>query len=123
MIGIVVADMNESIRFYRTLGWEVADPEAGHPYHETTLPNGLRFSWNAVEMAKDIDPDYVEPVGYRMGMAFKCDSPADVDAQYARIVAAGFNGYKEPYDAFWGMRYAQLKDPDGNIVDVFAELG
>jgi uncharacterized glyoxalase superfamily protein PhnB len=23
---------------------------------------------------------------------------------------------------FWGMRYAQVKDPDGNIVDLFADL-
>ena len=26
----------------------------------------------------------------------------------------------EPFDAFWGQRYAQVKDPDGNPVDIFA---
>jgi uncharacterized glyoxalase superfamily protein PhnB len=27
-----------------------------------------------------------------------------------------------PWDAFWGMRYAVVKDPDGNAVDLFAAL-
>ena len=27
-----------------------------------------------------------------------------------------------PWDAFWGQRYAQVKDPDGNVVDLFAPL-
>jgi hypothetical protein len=28
----------------------------------------------------------------------------------------------QPWDAVWGMRYAEVKDPDGNVVDVFADL-
>jgi uncharacterized glyoxalase superfamily protein PhnB len=28
----------------------------------------------------------------------------------------------EPWDADWGQRYAQVKDPDGNSVDLFAAL-
>jgi uncharacterized glyoxalase superfamily protein PhnB len=45
-----------------------------------------------------------------------------VDETYARVVAAGFTGEKEPYDAFWGQRYANVADPDGNVVDLFAAL-
>ena len=30
-----------------------------------------------------------------------------------RVVEAGFHGEQEPWDAFWGQRYAQLSDPDG----------
>ena len=26
----------------------------------------------------------------------------------------------EPFDAFWGQRYATVLDPDGNAVDLFA---
>jgi uncharacterized glyoxalase superfamily protein PhnB len=40
----------------------------------------------------------------------------------ARLVAAGYEGKKEPYDAFWGQRYANVVDPDGNVVDLFAAL-
>ena len=31
-------------------------------------------------------------------------------------------GHKEPWDAFWGQRYASVKDPDGNQIDLFAPL-
>ena len=58
----------------------------------------------------------------RMGLAFRCASPAEVDATYAEVVAAGHVGLKEPWDAFWGQRYAQLRDPDGNPVDLYAAL-
>jgi uncharacterized glyoxalase superfamily protein PhnB len=45
-----------------------------------------------------------------------------VDATYARLVAAGYEGHLEPWDAFWGMRYAVIHDPDGNGIDLFATL-
>jgi uncharacterized glyoxalase superfamily protein PhnB len=61
-------------------------------------------------------------VGQRIGLAFKCDSPAEVDAAYARITAAGYTGRKAPWDAFWGQRYAVVEDPDGNGVDLFAPM-
>lgn len=30
--------------------------------------------------------------GPRMGLAFACDDPAEVDATYVRLVAAGYDG-------------------------------
>jgi len=57
-----------------------------------------------------------------MGLAFQCSSTGDVDATHARLVEAGFRSKKKPFDAFWGQRYAQVIDPDDNIVDLFAPL-
>jgi uncharacterized glyoxalase superfamily protein PhnB len=37
-------------------------------------------------------------------------------------VAAGYHSELEPFDAFWGQRYATVLDPDGNGVDLFAPL-
>ena len=122
MIGLVCASIPDSLRFYRVLGVEVGDYEPDDPFIETTLPGGLRFSWNAIEMIRQIDPNFVDPVGQRMGLAFLCNTPAEVDLLYRQVTEAGFAGYKEPWDAFWGQRYAQVKDPDGNIVDLFAPL-
>ena len=45
-----------------------------------------------------------------------------MDATYARLVEAGYEGKKAPFDAFWGQRYANVVDPDGNVVDLFAAL-
>ena len=44
-------------------------------------------------------------------------------ATYARVVDAGFEGKTDPWNAFWGQRFAYLRDPDGNTVALFAPLG
>ena len=121
-IGITSRDFAASVRFYRVLGVDVSDPEKGAEHHETTLPNGLRLMWDTVELMRQLDPDREEPRGQRIGLAFECESPADVDETYRRLVDEGFEGEKEPYDAFWGQRYADVVDPDGNVVHLFAAL-
>jgi catechol 2,3-dioxygenase-like lactoylglutathione lyase family enzyme len=119
-IGIVTKDMKESVRFYRLLGVDVPDPVDDHL--DATLPGGIRLMWDALELTKQLDPDWVEPRGHPMGLAFECSSPGDVDATHARVTRAGFRSKKEPWDAFWGQRYAQVVDPDDNVVDLFATL-
>ena len=122
MIGIVVHDLERSLRFYRLLGLDVPSPKEDEHYVEVTTPNGYRISWNALPMVKEMDPAWVEPIGHRMELAFLCDSPAEVDATYAKLEAAGYKGHKVPWDAFWGQRYAIAEDPDGNRVSLFAHL-
>lgn len=39
----------------------------------------------------------------------------DVDAAYRRCVEAGAESLSPPEDAFWGDRYAQIKDPAGHL--------
>ena len=58
----------------------------------------------------------------RVVLAFRCSDAADVDATYMRIIEAGFESKREPWDAFWGQRFAYLLDPDGNTVALFAPL-
>jgi uncharacterized glyoxalase superfamily protein PhnB len=70
---------------------------------------------------RSFDPDWTPPgAGGRAALAFACDSPADVDATYAALTDAGYDGHLAPWDAFWGMRYASVHDPDGLGVDLFA---
>ena len=62
------------------------------------------------------------PLSLRVVLAFRCPTPGDVDATYERIIDAGFEGKAEPWDAFWGQRFAYVRDPDGNTVALFAPL-
>jgi PhnB protein len=39
----------------------------------------------------------------------------DVDAAYARAVAAGATGVMPPSDMFWGDRFGQVEDPFGHV--------
>jgi catechol 2,3-dioxygenase-like lactoylglutathione lyase family enzyme len=122
MIGITVSDMTRSLRFYRLLGLDFPKPPGDGDFVETTTPNGYRISLNALSLMKSLDPGWVAPVGHRMELAFKCGSPAEVDAAHATLVKAGFTSHKAPRDAFWGQRYAIIEDPDGNRVSLFAPL-
>jgi uncharacterized glyoxalase superfamily protein PhnB len=123
MVAVNVRDMAAALRFYRLLGLDIPQGKEGEPYVDVITPNGYRISWNTVAMMKDIYPNWDEaPKGHRMGLAFKCDTPAGVDAAYQHIVQSGYQGYKAPWDAFWGQRYAVVVDPDGNLIDLFAPL-
>lgn len=122
LIGLVVADLAASLAFYRRLGLDIpAEPDPNHV--ETVLPGGLRLAWDTVETIQSFDPDWTPPKGgHRAALAFRCDSPHEVDEVYADLVKAGADGHKEPWDAVWGMRYAMVLDPDGNGVDLFCPL-
>jgi catechol 2,3-dioxygenase-like lactoylglutathione lyase family enzyme len=124
-IGLVVADMSRSLSFYRRLGIDFPAGAESEPHVEAPLPGGLRLLLDTVETVHSFDPEWRPPAGGgpRSALAFACESPAEVDKVYADLVAAGFEGHKEPWDAFWGQRYASLHDPDGNGVDLFAALG
>ena len=120
-IGIVTSDMAKSLEFYSLLGVDVPQM-CDDPHLEATLENDLRLMWDTEDLVKQISPGWKKPVGQGIGLAFLCDSPAEVDEVYARALERGYSGAKEPWDAFWGQRYAQLSDPDGYVVDIFARL-
>ena len=117
--GIVSSDLARTRAFYGLLGIEFGD---GDDHVEATMPNGLRLMVDAEHVIRSFDPDWNRATGNQLALAFACADPAEVDELYARVVAAGFDGHKEPWDAFWGHRYAQLRDPDGVPVDLFAAL-
>jgi uncharacterized glyoxalase superfamily protein PhnB len=121
VVELVVGDMQASLAFYRLLGLDI--PESDEDHVEASLPGGLRIAWDTEEVIRSFDPDWQPPSGgHRMALAFGVDSPAEVDSVYQQLVDAGYRGHREPWDAFWGQRYAQVYDPDGNTVDLFAPL-
>lgn len=122
-IGLVVEDMARSLAFYRRLGLQVPADADGQPHVEAALPGGLRLMWDTVETIHSFDPDWTPPKGgHRMALAFRLDTPTDVDRAYEELVSLGYEGHNEPWDAFWGQRYATVHDPDGNAVDLFCPL-
>lgn len=123
-IGIVVSDLRASLRFYRLLGLNLPEDPAGEDHVEATTAGGIRVMFDTVEVVRSFMPEWQPPSGgHRAGLAFHCGDAAGVDDTYARLIEAGYAGAKAPWDAFWGQRYAQVRDPDGNPVDLFAPLG
>lgn len=126
VVGLIVSDLQAAVDFYRRLGLqfpEELDP-MGHGHVEAPLPGGLRFTLDTEESIRSFDPAWSPPTeGHRITVAFQCESPEEVDRLYQEVARAGGSGYKEPWNAFWGQRYAQVHDPDGNVIDLFAPLG
>lgn len=122
LLGIVVKDMPSALAFYRLLGMDIPAEMDTEGHVEVTLSGGFRMAWDTLEVIKMFNDEWPEAHGHRMSIAFLCNSPAEVDANYQKIIAAGYAGHKEPWDAFWGQRYAVVVDPDGNLIDLFASL-
>jgi catechol 2,3-dioxygenase-like lactoylglutathione lyase family enzyme len=123
VIGIVVADMGKALAFYRRLGLDLPASGDTEPHVETVLPGGMRLAFDTEDTIRSFHPTWTSVRGGgRIGLAFLLPGAASVDALYDELVAAGHHGELEPFDAFWGQRYAVVEDPDGNGVDLFASL-
>lgn len=124
-IGLIVADLERAAAFYRRLGLKFPDPvdPDAHGHVEAEPLNGFTVMLDTRDGILEFDTGWTPPSGGRaMALAFNCDKPAGVDATFQELLGAGGSAHKEPWDAVWGMRYAQAKDPDGNIVDLYARL-
>ncbi len=97
-----VADMARACAFYQALGFELKF--GGVTAAFTSFYAGTSF----VNLNAD------EPPAPGGGLAiFHVD---DVDAVYARAVAAGLAPDFAPEDAPWGERYFHIRDPDGYLM-------
>jgi uncharacterized glyoxalase superfamily protein PhnB len=119
-IGIVVSDMAASLAFYRQLGLDIPASADADAHAEVTLDGGMRLMFDTAETIKSFMPGYQKSSGVWGSLAFECDSPATVDNLFWTLTQAGYHGEMEPWDAFWGQRYAVMHDPDGNGVDLYA---
>ncbi|MFF9400437.1 VOC family protein [Streptomyces sp. NPDC014744] len=121
-IGIITADLAASLAFYRRLGLDIPADADSAPHVEVALPGGQRLLWDTEDVVRSFDPDWTTPSGgERLGLAFRCDGAAEVDALYEDLTGAGYRGHLKPWDAVWGQRYAMVLDPDGCAVSLFAD--
>jgi catechol 2,3-dioxygenase-like lactoylglutathione lyase family enzyme len=120
---IFTADLARSLDFYRLLGLPVPGSDAPHVAVE--LPGGNTLSFDTEDTIAGMHPGWTPPssTDSRLALALGVGAPAEVDALFEKVTAAGHSGLLNPYDAPWGQRYATVADPDGNWVDLFAPLG
>lgn len=120
-IEIVAKDLDRSLAFYRLLG--LAVPAADGPHVEVDLPGGSKLTFDTEETIAELHAGWTPPTqSGRVVIGFELNSPESVDGLYEKLTAAGYSGVLEPFDAFWGHRYATVADPDGTSVDLYAAL-
>jgi uncharacterized glyoxalase superfamily protein PhnB len=121
-VNVVTGDIDAMVAFYRRVGVRVDDDdgEPGAPRHvEIAMGNGFSLELDNVESASawsaGVRADGVAASG-TVVFGFKLPTRDAVDETYRDLVAAGAVGRQEPYDAFWGARFAIVRDPDGHDI-------
>ena len=121
LVTLVVKDMEASVAFYRRLGVTVPDPDpAWADVHRSASTGGMSLDFDSQSFAtkwnRGAKPGDTAIVGFNM------PSREAVDTAYNELVSDGHVGQQEPYDAFWGARYAVVEDPDGNPVGLMSPI-
>lgn len=113
-IYLYVANVSTTAKFYRDMGFEV---EEVANFGRVLTPDGLGLEFGTAALTRGYDPGHEPPSGpSRATVNFALESRAAVDELYSAMVERGYTGHLAPIDAFWGARFAILRDPDGNDV-------
>lgn len=128
-LNLVARDLDATIAFYRRLGMSIPDgkvwrTESG-PHHvdDVRADSDVGFDFDSEHLAMTYNSGHdANARGNETVLGFSVGSREDVDALHGELVAAGYKSRQEPYDAFWGARYAVVVDPDGREVGLMSPL-
>jgi len=114
---LFVRDLDEALAFYRQLGLSFPGHQEGAVFASAEAGPGIQLAFGTFQLTRGYDPRFREPHGGPTNcLQFDVDSRAEVDRIHAELARAGYASHLAPHDAFWGSRYAEIEDPDGNLV-------
>jgi uncharacterized glyoxalase superfamily protein PhnB len=122
-VNVIVADMAAAVDFYGRLGVTLKDmPQEWSKHHRAVDSHSdVSLEFDSVQFAGEFNRG-ARGRGPQVMLSFGFESRHDVDAAYEDLVAAGYLGQQEPYDAFWGSRYAIIEDPDGHAIGLMSPV-
>lgn len=126
-INLIARDLDLTLAFYRRLGLDIPDAwstASGAHHAEVRMPSGVCLEFDSVEFSRHWNAGARVPTGdgCRVVLGFTVASREAVDALHSELVQSGAPSRQEPYDAFWGARYAIVADPDGNDVGLMSPI-
>jgi catechol 2,3-dioxygenase-like lactoylglutathione lyase family enzyme len=112
---LLVDDFGAAFRFYRdTLGFGTASGDESSGYASFDTGSGTVAIFERSGQSEVVE---LRPPGDSTLLVFELD---DVDAAVARL---GEHVVREPVDQpDWGGRVAYLRDPSGNLIELFQSL-
>ncbi|MBP6979796.1 VOC family protein [Candidatus Curtissbacteria bacterium] len=121
-VGVASSDMKKTAEFYGILGFDFSNADLTQDHVEPVTPEGsTRLMIDSNQMIKDIFGE--EPVqGNHSTFAIEYSTVEELNNVADKLTRAGYVFKKEPWDAFWGQRYAIIADPGGCLVDLYARL-
>lgn len=125
-VNIVVSDVTGAAGFLRALGAEV--PELPDEWAEWA-PHHIGFPAVATGFDADLDSAAFAshwgglPEGFTgVVVNLKAEDRAAVDAVFEQALALGAQALRDPYDAFFGARYAVVRGPGPLFVGIMSPL-
>lgn len=113
-VNLIVTDLAAAKEFWALLGWQST------PRHSKaavlTFPNGMNLVLHEPEFARLWDPAYAGVAAGSTVVDLNLPTRDSVDEVHARVVAAGYRSSVEPWDTFFGARYAIVCDRDGHRI-------
>jgi uncharacterized glyoxalase superfamily protein PhnB len=120
-IGVAAKDLQKTLDFYTLLGFEFKSIGEDGDHYEAMQENGLRLMIDTEKLLISLGQPEVTPASFSL-FALKWETSEELDSITEKIKSAGHEIVMEPQDMFWGQRYATIKDPNGNRIDMFARL-
>ena len=113
-VNLIVTDLERAKAFWSALGVESV-PRHTHAA-VIAFDSGMNLVLHAPEFARMWDPAYDGPAAGSTVVDINLPSREAVDDAHARVIAAGFSSSVEPWDTFFGARYAIVRDADGHRI-------
>ena len=119
-VAITAHSIPEAVAFHELLGFKF-DVIGEDEEHVEARHGDIKLMIDSEEMVESILCAKPVPANHST-FALEYDSPEDVNSATSKLTEAGYVLVKEPWDAFWGQRYAIARDPNGYMVDLYAYL-
>ncbi len=120
-VGVSSKNIGETVKFYQLLGFEF-QPYGKEDRHVESINNqGSKLMIDHISMVKEIIGVTPAPSNHS-NFAIQYDTPSDLNLVVKSLETGGYGIVKPAWDAFWGQRYAVVKDPDGYMVDLYSYL-
>ncbi|HEY2811873.1 MAG TPA: VOC family protein [Acidimicrobiales bacterium] len=116
-VSLVTRDVDATIEFFRTLGVNIPDSANWRSHHVGIEIETSGLDLDSVELTKSFDPAWS---GSAVVLILRVPTRDAVDDTYTRAMDAGHPSQLAPFDAFWGARYAVVRDPDGNAIGIMS---
>ncbi|MBT8411636.1 MAG: glyoxalase, partial [Octadecabacter sp.] len=105
-VAVTSTDLQRTVGFYTLLGFTFGPVGPDDRHVEPITKDGdVRLMIDTAELMQQLTGAAPVPPNHA-SFAMLCESPAQVDAIAAAVKSAGHALTVEPWDAFWGQRYA-----------------
>ncbi|MGH9410709.1 MAG: VOC family protein [Vicinamibacterales bacterium] len=124
-IRLLVTNFDETFVFYRdVLGLTPTWGKPGENYASFAFLGGTQLAlFKRQLMAEAVGAASKPATRAEQDTAALILTVDDVDAEYARLTAKGARFIAPPQNQdAWGIRAAHLRDPDGNLIEIFSPL-